>query len=75
MEEREVRIQELERVLSDLQNAKVDKEKLLEVMQSDKVAASRAVAQNKELKKQLEELQNGFVKLVTNSRHNICPRV
>ncbi|GBM00016.1 hypothetical protein AVEN_241663-1, partial [Araneus ventricosus] len=38
-----------------------DKSRLMETMESDKVAASRAVTQNRELKKQLEELQTGFV--------------
>ena len=42
----------------------VDKEALLDSMQSDKTALSRAIAQNKELKTQLAELQNGFVKMV-----------
>jgi len=44
--------------------ATVDKDRLLEVMQGDKTALSRAVAQNKELKNQLAELQNSFVKMV-----------
>jgi len=47
-----------------LGNSTADKDKLLETIQSDKTALSRAVAQNKELKNQLGELQNGFVKMV-----------
>ncbi len=47
-----------------LSDNSVDKEALLESMQSDKTALSRAIAQNKELKIQLAELQNGFVKMV-----------
>jgi len=47
--------------------ATVDKDRLLEVIQSDKTALSRAVAQNKELKNQLAELQNSFVKMVCNT--------
>ena len=43
----------------------VDKEKILEDMQSDKTALSRAMSQNKELKNQLVELQSGFVTLVS----------
>ncbi|KAB7505637.1 Golgin subfamily A member 2 [Armadillidium nasatum] len=39
----------------------VDTNQLLQSMQSDKIAASRALSQNKQLKEQLEELQNGFV--------------
>lgn len=34
-------------------------------MESDKVAASRAVSQNIELKQQLEEIQQAFVQLVS----------
>ena len=47
-----------------LSDNSVDKEALLDSMQSDKTALSRAIAQNKELKTQLAELQNGFVKMV-----------
>lgn len=38
--------------------------KLLEETRGDKTAISRALAQNKQLKQQLEEIQEGFVKLV-----------
>lgn len=41
-----------------------DKLRILEDVQSDKATISRALAQNRELKDQLAELQNGFVKLV-----------
>jgi hypothetical protein len=33
-------------------------------MQSDKSAASRAIAQNRQLKMQLEELEKAFIQLV-----------
>jgi len=52
--------------------ATVDKDRLLEVIQSDKTALSRAVAQNKELKNQLAELQNSFVKMVCNTVRLFC---
>jgi len=55
---------ELETAVERAAEATVDKDRLLEVMQSDKTALSRAVAQNKELKNQLAELQNSFVKMV-----------
>jgi len=55
---------QLEVVVERAAEATVDKDRLLEVMQSDKTALSRAVAQNKELKNQLAELQNSFVKMV-----------
>jgi len=55
---------QLEVAVERAAEATVDKDRLLEVMQSDKTALSRAVAQNKELKNQLAELQNSFVKMV-----------
>ena len=62
--EKEERIMQLESAVEQAAEATVDKDKLLEVIQSDKTALSRAVAQNKELKNQLAELQNSFVKMV-----------
>ena len=44
-----------------------DKAELLENIQSDKTALSRALTQNRDLKTQLAELQNGFVKMVSTS--------
>ena len=55
---------QLEMAVERAAEATVDKDRLLEVMQGDKTALSRAVAQNKELKNQLAELQNSFVKMV-----------
>ncbi len=55
---------ELEMAVMRMNDNQVDHDKLLESMQSDKTALSRAIAQNKELKIQLAELQNGFVKMV-----------
>ncbi|XP_038820782.1 golgin subfamily A member 2 isoform X6 [Salvelinus namaycush] len=40
-----------------------DRRRMLEDVQSDKATISRALAQNRTLKDQLAELQNGFVKL------------
>ncbi len=64
LSEREDKLQELEMTVQRLQDNAVDSDSLLESMQSDKTALSRAIAQNKELKVQLAELQNGFVKMV-----------
>ncbi|KAK2175475.1 hypothetical protein NP493_729g01024 [Ridgeia piscesae] len=61
--DREAHIEELEMQALRLSETQVDSEKLLEHMQSDKTALSRAIAQNRELKTQLAELQNGFVKM------------
>lgn len=41
-----------------------DRRRMLEDVQSDKATISRALTQNRTLKDQLAELQNGFVKLV-----------
>jgi len=64
LEEKEERITLLENQMTELGQEAGDREQLLENIQSDKTALSRALTQNKELKNQLAELQNGFVKLV-----------
>ncbi|KAM6431294.1 golgin subfamily A member 2 isoform 2-T2 [Liasis olivaceus] len=61
--EQEERLQELEKTLQRYSEEAVDRQQILEDMQSDKVTISRALTQNRELKEQLAELQNGFVKL------------
>jgi len=65
LNERDCRIGELEFMLERYECDQPDKDKLLAAMESDKVAASLAVSQNQRLKVQLEELQDGFVKLVS----------
>lgn len=65
MEEKNGRIYEMESMLERFQGDQPDKDKLLAAMESDKVAAARAVGQNQRLKQQLEELQDGFVKMVS----------
>ncbi|XP_039177531.1 golgin subfamily A member 2 isoform X6 [Crotalus tigris] len=62
-QEQEERLQELEKALQRHSEEAVDKQQILENMQSDKATISRALTQNRELKEQLAELQNGFVKL------------
>lgn len=64
LEEKEEKISLLERSLEELGDQADDKAQLLESIQSDKTALSRALTQNKELKIQLAELQNVFVKMV-----------
>lgn len=44
-----------------------DRRRMLEDVQSDKATISRALTQNRTLKDQLAELQNGFVKVVRQS--------
>lgn len=65
MEEKEERISDLEGSLSQLRREAADASQLLEGVQNDKTALSRALTQNRDLKQQLVELQNGFVKMVS----------
>lgn len=60
LEEKGVVIEELNNTIGRLENSQPDNVKLLAAMESDKVAASIAVAQNKELKKQLEGIQQAL---------------
>ncbi|XP_013888016.1 golgin subfamily A member 2 isoform X4 [Austrofundulus limnaeus] len=61
--EQEARLGELEgQVENQVQEAE-DRRRMLEDVQSDKATISRALTQNRTLKDQLAELQNGFVKL------------
>jgi DNA repair ATPase RecN len=64
LEEKEERISDLEGSMSQLKKEAEDTCQLLEEVQNDKTALSRAMAQNKDLKQQLVELQSGFVKMV-----------
>ncbi|XP_057261910.1 golgin subfamily A member 2 isoform X2 [Pezoporus wallicus] len=61
--EQEERLLELEKAVQRYNEESVDRQQILEDMQSDKATISRALSQNRDLKEQLAELQNGFVKL------------
>ncbi|NXW44358.1 GOGA2 protein, partial [Nyctiprogne leucopyga] len=61
--EQEERLLELEKAVQRYNEESVDRQQILEDMQSDKATISRALSQNRELKEQLAELQNGFVRL------------
>ncbi|KAJ0013070.1 hypothetical protein NQD34_017404 [Periophthalmus magnuspinnatus] len=61
--EQEARLDELERQLQSQTQEAGDRRRMLEDVQSDKATISRALTQNRSLKDQLAELQNGFVKL------------
>ncbi|CAF1017369.1 unnamed protein product [Didymodactylos carnosus] len=74
LSERDERIAELELNMVKTSENVVDHEKLLETMQSDKMALSRAMAQNKQLKEQFQELQEGFIKL-SNDNMNLTNRI
>jgi chromosome segregation ATPase len=58
-------VRELEGLVEELRRNQPDNAKLLATMESDKVAAARAVSQNTELKKQMESMEEVFVKVVS----------
>nr|XP_008121048.1 PREDICTED: golgin subfamily A member 2 [Anolis carolinensis] len=70
-QEQEERLEELERSLQRYSEEAVDRQQILENMQSDKATISRALTQNRELKEQLAELQNGFVRLTNENIENM----
>ncbi|XP_047228905.1 golgin subfamily A member 2 isoform X2 [Girardinichthys multiradiatus] len=61
--EQETRLGDLERQVDSQAQEEEDRRRMLEDVQSDKATISRALTQNRTLKDQLAELQNGFVKL------------
>ena len=61
------KIETLETTISRLQGESLDRSSLFEQIQSDKDTLSRALQQNKKLKEQLVELEDGFVKMVSMS--------
>ncbi|KAH8252698.1 hypothetical protein KR032_001358 [Drosophila birchii] len=71
---KESALAELEQQLERLQAVQPDQTKLLATMESDKVAASRALSQNVEMKQQLDELQQRFVQL-TNDKAELVNRL
>ncbi|KAI5937971.1 Golgin subfamily A member 2 [Manis javanica] len=62
-QEQEQRLLELERAAECWGEQAEERRQILESMHSDRTTISRALAQNRELKEQLAELQNGFVRL------------
>ena len=58
--ERDQRIASLEEEVQELREVTSDREKLIESVQGDKAALSRAVSQNKQLKQQFVELETAF---------------
>lgn len=62
--EKDAKLMEIESDLERLKTERPDTSNLLATIESDKVAASRAMVQNQELRKQLEEMQQAYVQLV-----------
>ncbi|XP_075165362.1 Golgi matrix protein 130 kD isoform X2 [Haematobia irritans] len=73
-QQKQVEIEELREHLENVTSEQPDKTKLLATMESDKVAASRAMSQNVALKKQLDELEIRFVQL-TNDKADLMNRL
>lgn len=74
LKQKDVELQQLKEHLENVTSEQPDKGKLLATMESDKVAASRALSQNVELKKQLDELELRFVQL-TNDKADLMNRL
>lgn len=67
-------LSELQQELNRLQTEQPDQVKLMATMESDKVAASRALSQNVEMKQQLDELEQRFVQL-TNDKVDLVNKL
>lgn len=57
-------IEELNEKILVIENDKPDSKALIAAIESDKVAASRAMEQNQQLKEQIQEYQNAIMQLV-----------
>lgn len=62
--EKDTKLAELESTLERVRSETPDTANILATIESDKVAASRAVAQNQQLKQQLDEIQKAYVQVV-----------
>lgn len=62
--EKEAKLSDIESELERLRAERPDTSNLLATIESDKVAASRAMAQNQDLRQQLEEMQQAYVQVV-----------
>ncbi|CAF0763475.1 unnamed protein product [Adineta ricciae] len=72
--EKDAYITELENRHGTVQDNTIDHETLLQTIQTDKTTLSRAMAQNKQLKDQLTELQDGFIKM-SNDNMNLTNQI
>ncbi|XP_011180142.1 golgin subfamily A member 2 [Zeugodacus cucurbitae] len=74
LQEKQTKLAQLEEHMRNYAAEQPDQTKLLATMESDKIAASRALAQNIELKKQLDELELRFVQL-TNDKADLMNKL
>ncbi|KAF6033189.1 GM130 [Bugula neritina] len=71
LEDREEAISRLESTLESIQDEKDNSKRLLETVEGDKSALSRALSQNKQLKTQLEELEGRFIKMAEDNMTSV----
>uniref|UniRef100_A0A1A9W7R8 Golgin subfamily A conserved domain-containing protein n=1 Tax=Glossina brevipalpis TaxID=37001 RepID=A0A1A9W7R8_9MUSC len=74
LQKKQEELDSLREHLDQIESEQPDQKKLLATMESDKVAASRALTQNVNLKKQLDELELRFVQL-TNDKAELMNRL
>ncbi|XP_067626579.1 golgin subfamily A member 2 [Eurosta solidaginis] len=74
LKEKHTKLEQFEEYMENHAAEQPDKTKLLATMESDKIAASRALTQNLELKKQLDELELRFVQL-TNDKADLINKL
>lgn len=67
--EKDAELLKLESEIERLRTEKPDTSNILATIESDKVAASRAMAQNQELKRQLEEIEKVYILVVSSFKH------
>ncbi|CAF2026785.1 unnamed protein product [Rotaria magnacalcarata] len=72
--EKDARIAELEEASGKVHENSMDHEKLLQTIHDDKTTISRAITQNKQLKDQLTELQDSFIKM-SNDNMNLTNQI
>lgn len=70
LQSREETIEQLQGEAERLRNSHVDPQQISATLESEKVAASRAMTQNQQLRAQLEEMQTAFVQM-TNDKANL----
>lgn len=63
LQEKESRIYELQNTIESTNTSAVEQGKLLEEARNDKSTISRVLVQNKQLKVQLQEIQEGFIRM------------
>lgn len=74
LEAKQNEIDQLNKSYEQMLAEQPNQSKLLAAMESDKIAASRALSQNLELKKQLDEMEARFVQL-TNDKADLINRL